>query len=67
MYQLIYNTTHLLEQEEGCHCISQPPQPTDDLEQLYCHPEYTASYLWMVGLFPLQQLKTLAINGFLFR
>ena len=44
--------SHLLEQEEGCHCISQPPQSTDDLEQLYYHPEYTASYLWMVGLFP---------------
>ena len=44
--------THLLEQEEGCYCISQPPPTVRDLKQLRTHPEYTASDLWMVGLFP---------------
>ena len=44
--------TYLLEQEEGCHCISQPPQMVSNLKQLRTHPEYTASNLWMVGLFP---------------
>jgi hypothetical protein len=41
----------LLEQEEGCHHIPQPPQPTSSSEQMRIYPEDTVRALWIVGLF----------------
>lgn len=47
---IAHATTHLLEQESGCHRLTQRPQLTIDVEQLRCLRIWERPRLWVVSL-----------------